>query len=201
MNNINCFSLSKSDIQNIFIDAIKEKENKNLLVNKNTIVLAMANCDVEKYLDIKNFKYNLIICTPNSLDPIILNKAFDANIEIILTPYTLPFETVIDMASDMVLEMNNAYFLDLFKDNEYIKACYNYSKNNKDIFKEYNIFIIPSNMYSLALGMYRYYNVLTDALIYIYKDRLIDFDELSYIDDLNEFIKNCSNDKRILLFN
>lgn len=200
MNNIDYFSLAISDIQNIFINTIKELENKKLLVNKNTIILALPNESVEKYLDIKDFNYNLIICTPNSLDPIILNKAFDANIEIILTPFNLPFETVIDMASDMALEMDNAYFLDLFKNNEYIKACYNYSKNNKDIFKDYNVFIFPSNMSSLALGMYRYYNVLTDALVYIYKEKLINIDEVSYIEDIDSFLNEYSNDNKIIIF-
>ncbi len=200
MNNIDYFSLAISDIQNIFINTIKELENKKLLVNKNTIILALPNESVEKYLDIKDFNYNLIICTPNSLDPIILNKAFDANIEIILTPFNLPYETVIDMASDMVLEMDNAYFLDLFKNNEYIKTCYNYSKNNKDIFKDYNVFIFPSNMYPLALGMYRYYNVLTDALVYIYKEKLINIDEVRYIEDIDNFLNEYSNDNKIIIF-
>ena len=60
MNNIDYFSLAISEIQNIFINTIKELENKKLLVNKSTIILALPNESVEKYLDIKDFNYNLI---------------------------------------------------------------------------------------------------------------------------------------------
>ena len=197
--NHNYFKFTNEDTHSIFLNTVTALKNKGLLANKNTIILALANSDVEKYLDITDLEYDLIICTPNSLDVNILNKAYEAKVEIVLTPANLSFDCVIDMAIDMALEIDNAYHLNLFKDNEYIKACYDFAKKNKNQFMDFNIFIIPSNLYSVALGMYRYYNVLSDSEVYLYGNKLNDFDDISYIDDIDSFLKQNSN-KKILLF-
>ena len=213
--NLYLFKLNKDMVIEFILN---ELYKKNKLIDK-TIIIPAIDYDALSYARAAyNKGYKSIIVLPNNANEKILNELYNYKIDIVLTPFSLGFEALIDMANDMKLEIENSIVLN--RDEEKLNVS-SYLKLIGpmifDMVKDFNYLICPIETGGAVAGLGKYFKMKNECHVIGLSNgdnhsELLDDDLIDEIIELNDlrydtvyeyaksFMSNNINEKALVIF-
>lgn len=215
INNLYLYKLNKEDV----FDYILIEMNKKYNLKETTIIMPSSGDDALSFANVicKN-GYKALIVMSNDVDETILNDLNEFKIDIVLTPYALGFESVIDMANDIKLEIDNSLVLNLYEEKLNVSSYFKViGPKIFNIINDFNYLLCPIDTGGAIVGLSKFFKMKSDCytigikkknnLSKILDDDLID--EIVEIDNLNYenifeyakgFMSNNIDEKALLIF-
>lgn len=213
--NIYLFKLNKDIVIEYILD---ELNKKNKLNNKTIIIPAISydalSCAKATY----NKGYKAIIVLPNNTDEKILNELYDYKIDIVLIPYLLGFEALMDMANDMKLEIEDSIVLNLYEEKQNVSSYFKLiGPMIFDMVKDFNYLICPIETGGAIAGLGKYFKMKNECYVIGLSNgdihsKLLDDDLIDEIVELNDlkfdtvyeyaksFMSNNVNERALVIF-
>ncbi|MCR5113514.1 MAG: hypothetical protein K6A63_06210 [Acholeplasmatales bacterium] len=196
----------KEDIyKDIYTFILTEYKNKDKIKSDTILIYPGLGNDI-LYFSKAAHELNLkaILVSYDDIDPKITEEIYKNGHELVRTPKILGLESLIDMASDMKLEIEDGLLINPFK--EKLGVSYFY-KALKDILKDYLDYdnVIIGLGYGYLTGVAKYLKsknddvVITGVKEYEYESSIIDEDYFDNITDDINLINDDTNDSLIIV--
>ena len=191
--------------KDIYTFILTEYKNKNMINEHSILIYPGLGKDVLYFsLACKEMNFKDILVSYDNIDSNITEPIYNNGHELVRTPLVLGLESLIDMASDMKLEINNSVLINPFK--EKLGVTYFY-KAKKDILNDYLNYknIIIDLGYGYLTGAAKYLKGKNDEINivgvkrYDYDSPLIDDDYFDNITNDINIINDETDDSLIIL--